>query len=405
MTSRTRWAAVVAAWATGVIAAAYVGKLPPALPGLKAEFGLSLVAAGWVVSTFNTLATAAGIFVGLAADRAGAFRACAAGLALLALGGLAGALAPSPGWLLASRIVEGMGFVTTTVAAAALIFVASAPDDRRLTLGIWSAYMPFGFALTLLAAPPILGAAGWRGLWIAIVALTVVCGVWLATQRGHYAMPAGGSRSAAGIGAALRQPGPWWIAAAMGCYTAVWTSVMVWLPTFLVQERGATTAGAALATVLAVAVNVPGNLTGAWLINRHFARGTVITIGAIGLGLGSIASLAPWLPDWVRFGACLVLSYVGGVIPAAVMTSPQVYARSGGQVAGLQGLMMQWSNLGQFVGPPSVAAVVSATGGWSAAAWLLGAAALGAVVCARAVARYEGQAHAPAAPGRLPGTG
>lgn len=399
MIARTRWAAVVAAWAAGVVAAAYVGKLPPALPELKTQFGLSLVAAGWVVSTFNTLATAAGIFVGLAADRAGAFRACIAGMVLMVAGGIVGALAPSPAWLLTSRVLEGVGFVTTTVAASALIFVASAPDDRRLTLGVWSAYMPFGFALTLIAAPPVLAAVGWRGLWLAIVALTAVCGVWLASQRDAYALPAGPARSSAGIAAALRQPGPWWVAAAMGCYTAVWTSVMVWLPTFLVQERGATTAAAAFATVLAVAVNVPGNLTGTWLINRHVPRGSVITLGAAGLGLGAVASLAPWLPDPVRFGACLALSYLGGVIPAAVMTSPQIYARSGGEVAGLQGLMMQWSNLGQFVGPPAVAAVVSATGGWSAAAWVLAAAAFGAVVCGQVVARYERRAPGSAGAG------
>ncbi len=392
MIAHTRWPAVVAAWAAGVIAAAYVGKLPPALPELKGEFGLSLVAAGWVVSTFNTLATAAGIFVGLAADRAGAFRACLVGMALMAAGGIGGALAPDPAWLLGARVVEGVGFVTTTVAASALIFVASAPDDRRLTLGIWSAYMPFGFALTLIAAPPVLATVGWRGLWLGIVTLTLACAVWLAAQRRAYAIPAGPARAKPGLAAALRQPGPWWVSAAMGCYTAVWTSVMVWLPTFLVQERGATTAAAAFATVLAVAVNVPGNLTGAWLISRHVPRGSVITLGAAGLGLGAVASLTPWLADGVRFAACLGLSYFGGVIPAAVMTSPQAYARSGSEVASLQGLIMQWSNLGQFVGPPAVAVVVSATGGWSAAAWVLAAAAGAAVVCGQVVARYERRA-------------
>lgn len=396
--AETRWPAVAAAIATGVVAAAYVGKLPPSLPTLQAEFGLSLVAAGWVVSVFNTIATVTAIFFGLAADRLGAFRACAAGLALLAVGGLAGAAAPSAGWLFASRVVEGMGLVSVAVAATSLIFAASAPSDRKLTLGVWSAYMPFGFAVTVLVAPAVLAVAGWRGLWVGIVALTLACAAWLASQRTRYALPPGTGRSIASIAGALRQPGPWWVSAAMGFYTAIWTSVMVWLPTFLIQERGATTAGASLATVLAIAVNVPGNLTGAWLINRMAARGTVITTGAAGMGIFIVASLAPALPDWARFGACLGLSYVGGIIPAAVMTSPQVYARSGAQVASLQGLIMQWSNLGQFVGPPAVAAVVSATGGWGAAAWVLGGAALGAVVCGRIVARYE---RAPAAPAGL----
>jgi MFS family permease len=391
MTGRTSWVAVAAAIATGVIAATYVGKLPPALPALTAEFGLSLVAAGWVVSTFNAIATAAGILFGLAADRAGAFRACLAGLALLAVGGIAGTLAPSLGWLLASRIVEGMGFVTTSVAATALIFFASAHHDRRITLGIWSAYMPFGFALAVLAAPVALATIGWRGLWLAIVVLTALCAAWLMSQRACYSLPTGTPRPATAITAALRQPGPWWVAAAMGFYTAIWTPVMVWLPTFLVQERGLSVLSASLATVLAVAVNVPGNLTGAWLINRHAPRGTVITAGAAGMGVCAVATTLAFLPDWVRFGGCLGLSYIGGVIPAAVMTSPQVYARSGAQVASLQGLIMQWSNLGQFVGPPAVAAAVSATGSWGAAAWVLGAAAAGAVVCGRVVARYERQ--------------
>jgi MFS family permease len=389
VTDRTTWPAVTAAVAAGVVGAAYVGKLPPSLPALKAEFGLSLVAAGWVVSVFNTIAAATAIFFGLAADRLGAFRACIVGLVLLSVGGLAGALAPGTGWLFASRIVEGMGLVAVAVAATSLIYAASAPDDRRLTLGVWSAYMPFGFALTVLAAPPVLAAAGWRGLWVGIVALTLACAVWLLTQRGRYVLPSTGTRSVASIAGALRQAGPWWVSGAMGCYTAIWTSVMVWLPTFLVQERGATTAAASLATVIAVAVNVPGNLTGAWLINRMVPRGTVITAGAAGMGILAVASLVPALPDWARFAACLGLSFVGGIIPAAVMTSPQVYARSGAQVASLQGLIMQWSNLGQFVGPPAVAAVVTATGGWGAAAWVLGGAAVGAVACGRVAARYE----------------
>jgi MFS family permease len=86
MAAATHWPAVAAAIAASVVAAAYVGKLPPALPALSTEFGLSLVATGWVVSMFNAIATAAGIFFGLLADRVGTFRACIAGLVLLALG-------------------------------------------------------------------------------------------------------------------------------------------------------------------------------------------------------------------------------------------------------------------------------------------------------------------------------
>lgn len=391
----TRWPAVAAAIAAGVVAAAYVGKLPPALPALSAEFELSLVAGGWVVSMFNAIATAGGILFGMLADRAGAFRACVTGLVLLVAGGVLGAAATDTAWLLASRLVEGLGFIAVTVGAAALIFAAASADDRRLALGVWSAYMPFGFALTLLAAPPLLAAVGWRGLWLAVVAITIAAGVWILTQRARYPLPPAGARSFATIAGALRQRGPWWIAAAMGFYTAQWSSVMAWLPTFLVQERSSSVLGASLATALAVAVNVPGNLTGTWLLQRRVPRGRIITAGAVTMGVCGVASIVAPAPDAVRYAACLAFSYGAGIIPAAVFSSPHAYARSGAQVASLQGLLMQWSNLGQFVGPPAVAALVAATGRWDAAAWVLGACAACAAVCGQVVSRIERRAARP----------
>jgi cyanate permease len=283
-----------------------------------------------------------------------------------------------------------------SVSAAALLFAAAAAEDRKLALGIWSAYLPFGFAVTVLAAPALLASVGWRGLWAAVIVATVACGAWLAAERRRYVQPPSGARSLAAIAAALRQPGPWWIAAAMGCYTAQWNSMMMWLPTFLVQERTASLLGASLATAGAVLVNVPGNLTGTWLLQRHVARGRIITAGAVTMGLSGVVSLAAPVPDAVRYAACVAFSFAGGVIPPAVMSSTQVYARSGAQVASLQGLIMQGSNLGQFIGPVAIAALVSATGNWAEAAWVFGVAAACAAACGQVVSRVE--RHAAGAP-------
>jgi MFS family permease len=401
MQARTTWPAVSAALAAGVVAASYVGKLPPALPALKAEFALSLVAAGWVVSLFNLLAAVAGIFFGLLSDRAGALRACFVGLLLLGAGGLTGALAQGEITLLTSRFVEGVGFISVSVAAAALIFTASAAADRRLTLGIWSAYLPLGFAATIVAAPPLMAIIGWRGLWLGLVAATAASIAALATQRAHYPTPAASSRTFASIVDALRQPGPWWVAGAMGFYTAQWTSVMVWLPTFLVQERSLSLFMASVATALAVIANIPGILAGTWLLGRQVERGTLIAIAAALMGACGVASLLSLIPDWLRYACCLGLSFVGGAIPAAVLTSPQQYARSAGQVGSLQGLIMQGSNIGQLIAPPAVAAVVSASGYWDAAGWVIGAAAGCAAVCGIAVRRINRSAHfrSPRPPG------
>jgi MFS family permease len=393
----TSWPAVTAALFAGVAAAGYAGKLPPALPALREEFGLSLVAAGWVVSIFNTIAAAAAVAFGLGADRLGALRFAAAAVALLAAGGVAGALAPSGGWLLASRIVEGAGFLALTVSLPALIFSATAPADRRLTLGLWSSYMPFGMAITLVAAPLALAWVGWRGLWLAVVGAMLVCAGALFLQGERYVRPPSSSRTLRAIAEGLRQPGPWWAAGAMGCYTAQWTAVMVWLPTFLVQTRGVSLAAASLVTAAVVAVNVPGTLTGTWLLERHVPRGMLIGAAAVAMAVSGIGIFADAAPDWLRLGSCFAFSYLSGVTPPATFTSTQTYARSASQVASLQGLIMQVSNLGQLLGPPAVAAVVAATGRWADAVYVMLVAAACGLACGLAITRHERSRLAPPA--------
>jgi nitrate/nitrite transporter NarK len=80
------------------------------------------------------------------------------------------------------------------------------------------------------------------------------------------------------------------------------------------------------------------------------------------------------------------------------MSSTQAYARSGAQVASLQGLIMQGSNLGQFIGPLAVAALVSATGNWAQAAWVFGVAAACTAACGQVISRVEHRAAGAASP-------
>jgi MFS family permease len=381
LSERTDWTAVGVALLAGVVAAAYVGKLPPAVPLLKADLGLSLVAAGWVASMFNVVAIGGALFVGLFADRIGALRACLAGLGLLVVGGSVGALAPGTGTLLVSRVVEGAGLIAVAVSAPALIATACVAKDRRLALALWSIYMPFGIALSVFASTPVMAAGGWRGLWWAAVAATLVCLFGVYGMRGVYARPPGGGRKLADLIAPLRALAPWAVATAMGAYTLQWMAVMTWLPTFLIQARGASTlVAASLAAVFSVA-NMVGIVAGSALLERNLPRGTLMIGAFVAMAVCNLAIFSAAAPDLLRYAAVLGLSAFGGIIPAAVMSSSQRYARSPAQVGGLQGLIVQLSNTGQFIGPLAVAAVVSATGRWESALGVcLTASAIGLVI-------------------------
>jgi MFS family permease len=403
---RTHWPAVWAAIAAGIIAAACVGKLPPAIPLLRAEFHLSLVAAGWVNSIFNTLSVCTAAFVGVLAGRYGALRFCAAGLATMMLGGVLGAAAQGEGALFASRILEGGGFIAIAVSAPALIIAACAPRQRNLALGLWASYLPFGSGLTILASPFLLGPIGWRGLWLAIALLTLACAAALWRLRSSYYAAAATAPTLSGTLQALRQPGPWWLATGFACYSLMYYAVAVWLPTFLIQERGASITEAALLTALLIGCNAVGNLAGGWLMHRAAPRGHVISLTFLVMAACSGGIFSPALPDALRFFLCVLFMLSGGMIPASILSGGHIYAREAGQISSIQGLIVQVAQIGPFAGPPLVAAVVSAAGNWEAALWvLLAAAACGTVLGQLALrserglhsGRQENQSAGPAA--------
>jgi len=383
----TQWRGIWAVFAGGLVAGAYMTKVPPALPQLRAALDLSLVEATFIVTTFNVLGMIVGIFAGMLGDRYGRKRFALAGLALMAAGGVLGALVDAFVPLLLSRFIEGVGFILFAVPAPALMSAMSADArERAKALSLWSAYMPTGGTLALLAAPLFIAAASWRALWLALAAAAVIAAV--AVARAVPSMPTARVSSLRLLVESLAQPGNVAMALLFACYVAQWTSIMVWLPTFL-AEHGASTAAASAATALMVLVNAPGNLAGGGLLARGVPRGALV-IGASAIAaLCEIGMLSPMLPGAARYALVLVFSACAGVIPASIFAGLPVHARSPQHIATGNGMVLQFSNLGQFFGPLAIAWIASRYGGWEATLWAMLAFALGGGACGIALGRIE----------------
>ena len=375
----TDWHAVLAAAFCGVAVAMNVGKVPIAMEQLRNEFGLSLVAAGWISSMVNMIGVSTALLFGLFGDRVGAFRMCFAGLAVSVLGGLGALLADNETMLLASRFIEGAGMVAVAVSAPALLSTASNPHDRRFALGIWSSYLPAGVGLAMLLAPLVVPLGGWRGLWLFTLGMLLLAAGAVHRSRPAYRIPAPAGPQphlVAAARGALSQVEPWLLATAMTSWTLQHYALIIWLPTFLKEQRDLSSVAVALLSCLMVLVNVPGNLLGGSLLQRHFRRGNLIVFANIITGLCSLGIFLNALPDLARYGLCLLLSFSGGLVPASVLSSSASYARTPKQIGTLQGLYMQFGNIGPFVGPPLIAVLVAASGNWQDAVYVTGSAAL-----------------------------
>jgi MFS transporter, DHA1 family, inner membrane transport protein len=384
----TRWRAVWAVYAAGLAAGAHLTKVPPALPAMREELGLTLVESGFIATMFNVMGMTVGMLAGVLCDRLGHKRLALLGLAVMVGGGLLGAAAPGFRWLLLSRFLEGIGFIVFVVSAPALMAAAvGSVRDRSRALGLWSSYMPTGGTIALLAAPALIAAWGWRGLWSATAAATAVAA--LVFWRAVTAAPYGGVSSMRLVAESLAQKGNLVMAALFALYVAQWSSVMIWLPTFLVDEHGASTRTAALATALMVLVNAPGNLAGGWLLSRGARRATLIVAASLIAAACELAMLAEALPAALRYGAVLVFSACIGVVPASIFAGLPVHARTAQHIGTGNGIVNQASQAGQFFGPLLLAWLASSFGGWSAALGAMLAFAAGAALCGVAIGAIE----------------
>ncbi len=255
-----------------------------------------------------------------------------------------------------------MGFLAVVVAAPALLSLATAPADRERAFSLWGSYMPTGTALGMLLAPLLMATSGWRALWGVVVLCAALAMGLLRARRADYAGAASSSplvntpwRAAAGP---LKAAGPWCIALCFACYVFNYYAIMVWLPTFMMGERQMALTTASLLTALVVAANIPGNWLAGALLQRGVSRGANVCAAGVFTLLTCAAIFAPALPDGMRYGACVLFSFGVGVLPGSIMSASQTHANSPAQVATVQGMIMQGSNLGQFVSPLLVAAVV-----------------------------------------------
>lgn len=240
--------------------------------------------------------------------------------------------------------------------------------------------MPVGVSLGIALAPALLPSLGWQGLWVAAAGVLALAAAAIWQQRAIYA-PAGGSGHPVPLRealAVLHQPLPWLLALCFGLWALQHFALIIWLPTFLKEQRGLGPGWVALLNCAMLLVNVPGNLLGGALVQRGWQRGRLIAGANTVTGLCALGLFSDALPDALRFGLCLLLSFVGGLIPVSAMSSSAVLARNPAQISAIQGLIMQGSQLGQFVGTPLIAAVVAASGQWSSTRWVVaGAATIG----------------------------
>jgi cyanate permease len=363
---RSDWIRIWVLVLAGIAAAMQVGKVPAALALVRADFSMGLVASAWILSMFSAVGALFGCVAGVLADRFGSRQVTVTSLLVMALASAVGSRAHSALLLLVSRAVEGAGFVVTVVAVPSLLIAAAVERDRRIVPSLWGTYMPAGMAVALAVTPLMAAASGWRPWWQFNAALLtgLALAVAWSNARTHVPRPSTAAPFAGSLRTLLRQPTALLLALIFACYTFQFLSVLGFLPTIL-QDRGSSATLAGALTALAVLANALGNLSAGWLFTRGAAPRWLICTGILGMAAAELVVFSPRYSWSLQYLATVAFSSIAGLVPASIFTAIPEVAPAAARST-MMGIAVQASHLGQLLGPPTVAAVAAAAGGWSA---------------------------------------
>lgn len=182
----------------GTLVVPFDSSVNVAFPHIVRGFDLAIPAIQWVVIAYTLTYAALTLVFGRVSDMAGYRRIFQLGNVTGAAAFLLCAAAPSFGWLLGARVLQGVGAALALSCGPALATTLYPEDQRTRVLGLYTMMFGLGAALGPILAGELVNAFGWRAVfWFrAPIALTAFALTWTlpaGTRRGQQRFDAPGA--------------------------------------------------------------------------------------------------------------------------------------------------------------------------------------------------------------------
>ncbi|MCP2164971.1 MFS transporter [Goodfellowiella coeruleoviolacea] len=308
-----------------------------ALVQIRDEFDAG-ASASWLISGLYLATAVAAPTMGRLADLLGARRVFLAGLVLVGVAATAGAFAPSIGWLVATRVVLGIG--TAAPFPAGLALVRAEADRRGLPssgsgLSVLAAASQIAVALGPALGGVLVQVAGWRAIFLVNLPIAAAAGL-----LGLRFLPADPAPPWAGAprGGGGRRPSvlSWLDLLGMGVFTSTTATLMLWLLSLSGQPDWGLLG--VLGVLVAVLVWWELRVRRPFVDVRLLAANHALTATYLRTGLTFVAfySIFYGLPAWMQqargldpAGAGLVLLPVAGLGVLTVALATRLERRTG----------------------------------------------------------------------------
>lgn len=349
----------------GFVAAMHIGKLPPAVPVLQQELGISFVEAGLLLSLVQSAGMLCALIAGSYTEKIGLKRCVLLGLGLLAIASVLGSVTHSVSMLFGLRMVEGFGFLMITLSGPAYLRQLVSSEKLATRMGLWTAYMGGGMGISLIAVPFLITLMGWQGAWQLLACISAVLAliVWRCVPA-----PQQSSKNTAIfylIKMTLSHPPAWLLAGIFGVYAGQWFSLVGFLPTIYQQSAISLQLSGILTACVSIA-NALGTFACGMMLQRGLKAYTLVQFGFAILIVCALSFfiLKDDLPFLVQYLSVFSFSLFGGLVASVVFSQALHFAPQAIAISTTVGLILQFSATSQFFLPPIIANIVSQTGSW-----------------------------------------
>lgn len=362
------WVVLAAIFIASVAAPINQFKVPPVMPALISQFGLTMTSAGWLMSVFSLAGLLIAFPAGGILSKLGQKRTCLLALLIIVIGSLWGTFAATAETLLCSRALEGMGMAILGITAPVVIAGWFPPEKRGLPMGIWSAWVSTG-VIVMMNASPILTPPGewsqtwWLGSGFALCALVIFAVLHRLPERGVNVEEGANASMKHLFMEALAIRDVWLISIALFSFNIMVLAMNTFFPTYLVKVHGMAMEQADFYSSLpniAMLVSCP---LGGWIADRTGRRKQIFSLclGLLGLwwfiAFRASEQAIPWL--MVGFGL------LGGPVISTIITALPEAVKRPALIGFGMSLLMFWHHLGEFVGPLYFGGILDHTASWT----------------------------------------
>ena len=146
-----------------------------ALPTIQRALGGGLAGQQWVVNSYLLTLGSLILVGGSLGDLYGERRVFALGVSGFGLASIACAFAPSIGFLVVARAIQGVAAALLVPSSLAVIVNTFSESERGAAIGSWTAWGAIAGVLGPLAGGELLAIASWRWIFLINVPLVILC--------------------------------------------------------------------------------------------------------------------------------------------------------------------------------------------------------------------------------------